>query len=937
MILKEFKIALIRYTRTVIPKEYDKVLRIPGTASSDELILRTKSDSITKQFCEQYFGTTSKSFKINRNEEILGEQIIQSFRISSERNNEEVTDIFNVDEQDFLELEKERIDHNLKIAFENPKSELFDFMETAIKSGLVEDPNTDLPALLKEFQDTWPIEKLKSMTLEEYTNLDKTSFCYWLEAITYKLGSVWGGSSYKFGIFERRDRKSDNYNKKRKSDGRYAWYGKYGDNKEEVFEKLRTIIIEIATYSQENRLEDIDGIDLGDAIKWKVAFLYSDYNIINIFNHKALGVSAAYLGYEGVSHKYSDLNRYVISQQGDKDFFEFAKELWGVFSKDETRAKEFEKWLKENQKEGSGKVSSYLNAIKILTSHFEIAVYDEEETEVLEDLYEDLKLNQNNEEGKYFYAKAPSYGKNGYYSAAIGAYIEFVKSGDLIEKQNVMEKSQPLNQILFGPPGTGKTYHTINKALSIIENKPEDIINNEDREELTKRFKAYIESERIVFTTFHQSMSYEDFVEGIKPDTNEDGGVVYDVEEGIFKRLCEKAKVIEVDTSGFDWSNRKFYKMSLGGKREPHVHSWCLVENKVALGYGGDEDLLDISEIDNWPEYREAFKRKLPEVYNDKKYNAEVSFRFLKMKKGDIVIASMGNHIIDAIGVVDGPYEFDPENESTFPHTRKVKWLSKNMKASPSRFFRKNISQQSVYEFYDKDVILESFEELTNVELKGERKNYVMIIDEINRGNVSSIFGELITLIEKDKRLGAKEELEVVLPYSKDPFGVPSNLFIIGTMNTADRSVEALDTALRRRFSFVEMLPNASLLSTVANIDLKQLLLVLNERIEVLVDRDHTIGHAFFINAKSLKDIQEAFANKVIPLLQEYFYGDYKKIELVIGALFFEEKKDVTKVSFAVSLEDVFEGNLYVIKNVLAMDKPKFIEALKGIGSGIVK
>ncbi len=156
-------------------------------------------------------------------------------------------------------------------------------------------------------------------------------------------------------------------------------------------------------------------------------------------------------------------------------------------------------------------------------------------------------------------------------------------------------------------------------------------------------------------------------------------------------------------------------------------------------------------------------------------------------------------------------------------------------------------------------------------------------------------------------------------------------------MNTADRSVEALDTALRRRFSFIEMLPNASLLPTVANIDLKKLLLVLNERIEVLVDRDHTIGHAFFINSKSLKDIQHAFANKVIPLLQEYFYGDYKKIELVIGSLFFKEKKEVSKVTFAVQSEDVFEGNLYDLKNVTDMDETSFIEALKGIGSGIVK
>jgi 5-methylcytosine-specific restriction protein B len=190
---------------------------------------------------------------------------------------------------------------------------------------------------------------------------------------------------------------------------------------------------------------------------------------------------------------------------------------------------------------------------------------------------------------------------------------------------------------------------------------------------------------------------------------------------------------------------------------------------------------------------------------------------------------------------------------------------------------------------------------------------YAIFIDEINRGNVSAIFGELITLIEQDKRKGAANAMSALLPYSKNQFSVPQNVDIYGTMNTADRSVEALDTALRRRFSFEEMLPQPELLKDkgengsgkVGNIVLEELLITINERVEALVDRDHTIGHAFFMEVDSLDSLRNVFANKVIPLLQEYFYGDYAKMEMVIGPDFFNSEKRKKKVTFAIQNEDV--------------------------------
>lgn len=321
----------------------------------------------------------------------------------------------------------------------------------------------------------------------------------------------------------------------------------------------------------------------------------------------------------------------------------------------------------------------------------------------------------------------------------------------------------PLNQILYGPPGTGKTFNTINHALSIADLDFQK--ETKLRKEIKERFDQLIKEGKIVFTTFHQSMSYEDFIEGIKPDTNKNGAVTYEVKSGIFKALCDSAK-------------------------------------------------------------------------------------------------------------------------------------------------------------------------------KDTNKNYVLIIDEINRGNVSQIFGELITLIEDDKRLGKSEGITITLPYSKKEFGVPSNVFIIGTMNTADRSVEALDAALRRRFSFIEMPPKPDLIKTegklkekagildvgdLGSIDLANLLEVINKRIEKLLDSDHQIGHSFFLPVSSISSLKEVFQNKIIPLLKEYFYGDFGKLGLVLGKGFFEPIETSSSSSFAnfedFDSNDLSERVIYKLKNISSDDE----------------
>ena len=401
----------------------------------------------------------------------------------------------------------------------------------------------------------------------------------------------------------------------------------------------------------------------------------------------------------------------------------------------------------------------------------------------------------------------------------------------------------PLNQILFGAPGTGKTYHTKKMAVEIINGKKE-----RTREEINKEYEELIEAGQIVFTTFHQSLSYEDFIEGIKPETI-DGNVTYEVKDGIFKQLCSRA--IEQKPKNSDIEIYHFDK------------GWNDLIAEVEQNLLSDSMLL------------------LPVLTQDKGvYVTEIT------DNGNLKIKPK-NSRLDIDYIVS--YNRTKKLQEAFPDLSVVKNIDKEFR---SVIGGSNSTAYWAVLNYINNKIKENNKEIDFE----ETKNHVLIIDEINRGNVSAIFGELITLLEEDKRKGNPEHTEVKLPYSGDNFSVPNNVYIIGTMNTADRSVEALDTALRRRFSFVEMQPNPEILSKVENVDLSKLLETINQRIEVLIDKDHQIGHSYFIGIQDLEDLRRTFKDKIIPLLEEYFYGDFGKIGLVLGEKFIEQTKYEEKV-----------------------------------------
>ncbi|EJL4460445.1 AAA family ATPase, partial [Campylobacter coli] len=446
-------------------------------------------------------------------------------------------------------------------------------------------------------------------------------------------------------------------------------------------------------------------------------------------------------------------------------------------------------------------------------------------------------------------------------------------------------KNLSLNQILYGPPGTGKTYHTIDKALEILGEN----LESRDRDEKKAKFDEYVKDGQIVFTTFHQSYGYEEFVEGIKPMMNNEANsqeIQYEIKDGIFKDICNRA-LENYENSNLNTEELR-EKIKLREKVEKFLNRLLETNEPISKTKGGNF-------------FINSFNNNTIEIYSEDVERFDGIFKlslstFITLLKSNIEFNS-------AVEMFKKVFDRDYADRT---HTYYFNLVNK-------------------FKEYEKQAVLKTED---NKISSNSLNSYIIIIDEINRGNVSKIFGELITLIEPSKRIGESEELKVTLPYSGKKFGVPKNVYILGTMNTADRSITSLDTALRRRFEFVEMMPDPDLLKNVfickdvenPNKDedylgddaktegfaeiLQNILISINKRIEFLLDREKTIGHAFFMSEAvkfnkdnwckpdkyeedwyvlSISKLKSIFQNKIIPLLQEYFYNDYALISAVLN------------------------------------------------------
>lgn len=551
----------------------------------------------------------------------------------------------------------------------------------------------------------------------------------------------------------------------------------------------------------------------------------------------------------------------------------------------------------------TGKINDVEYIVKVLANHEELAsviVYkrldfakkkgmelllQHEKNVELEDI-EMIHFKEDRPNGKPWQKDNDSVLKlllNQNYRSLSGEIESYVGNKDVTEEGGKM--MQQKNTILYGPPGTGKTYTVAEKALEIVMPQQYKQIMG-DRIAVMEAYKKLSEQNRIAFCTFHQSFAYEDFVEGLRSD--EEGKFI--LQDGIFKRICDTATLREtkdVSVYNFDENEIEFYKMSLGGTQEEDgedIYNYCIDNNCIALGWGGNIDYKGC--LDRQAVYEKFYSCN---AEDDRVFNVDAINRFKNwMKKDDIIFISEGNHKIRAIAKVIGDYNYIEDSEIRYKHFREVEWLYYGEAIGVDQILKEKVlSQQTIYQFGKIDLNIQQIKRLLTKTkpVNEETDNYVLIIDEINRGNISKIFGELITLIEDDKRIDATNEIKAILPYSKKSFGIPSNLYIIGTMNTADRSISMMDTALRRRFHFEELMPQPNLLpEKVGNIEVQKMLKVLNERIEFLIDRNHTIGHAYFIKENlTFEELVEIMKFKVIPLLQEYFYEDWEKVELVLG------------------------------------------------------
>jgi len=725
--------------------------------------------------------------------------------------------------------------------------------------------NEELYQLRDEFLSTWSLEQVKEMAIDEYTNLNKDdSFCYWLEKKTEILGSIWGGSSFKFGIYKRRNTDRE-FEKNAISDGEYAWLDKYGKERDEAFNNVKNIIIDIIKKSQAGDFKAIDSIDLGNAIKWKIAHLYSDNRILNVFSKEKLIEIAKKLSIEFEKKiSFYNLQDLVLKQKSpEEDYFTFVKRIWSLTANKEpkywlyTPGEQASKWEDFYNKDimaigwdELGNLKNYTNRKSILEgliNNYGGGENQPNNVSAIDDFCNgenkinvgDIVIIKKGTKTLLGYGKVIS---DYYFDDERTAYkhcreVKWLKKGVWDVEDNLppktltdikLEKAQYLLNImngntqaqednlvikllkykpqiiLQGPPGTGKTREAKRIAKALLG------LGENDSLEGNERFKLI---------QFHPSYSYEDFVRGIVAKPNEEGsGIVYTAENKILGAFAKEA-----------FNNWHKAQQSTQTLKEEEVFEAFIEHIKEELAQSEDYKYPLTEAVYLFDADDKRFKYK-----GD---NWEVHSNGLNMNYAEI------KRIIES-GVRDRQ------------GVTKLTTIGGQARQHASYFLR---IVEKYYEFR------ENYKPTVD---KIPLKNYVLVIDEINRANLSAVLGELIYALEyRGEAVQSMYAIE-----GENNLILPPNLYIIGTMNTADRSVGHIDYAIRRRFAFVNVLPKdltnelgdqfeSELFAKVTNL--------FNTNLSPEFKKEEVqLGHSYFITKNTPIDFRWEYEIK--PILLEY-------------------------------------------------------------------
>ena len=681
--------------------------------------------------------------------------------------------------------------------------------------------------LWHEFRKVWSVDRVRKMSLQEYTKVgSKDTFTYWIESRLDTLGSIWGGSSLKFGIYSRGDLSAKENVGKRMYTNEYGWLQKYGKTPDEAFQRVKSEIVSIIDAVQKGDLNRIDDIDIGNAYKWKIAFHYQPSLekpvCLDIFKRKGL----EYVSGLPAGSKYSAMERAIISKIKDVDVMTYTSKVW----------------------------REYLN-----------------------------------------------------------------QTVDTVQLP-ADEKQTYVNTIYYGPPGTGKTY----QVLKMMENLIEEQVSTP----LAKRKTKTLNLDK---TFWHLAPGRGAWLWNQLKKSDKLGYNWCEKEYGDLKKISSKTEHYDI-IHRFSYVSQGDYFIIISGKKvlgiAEALHDY---DYKKATDNEFDFQTIDVT----WIEQFET--PALLNTTNTATFSSLNGGRRWDTLKEELssrgYIFSSEAEPAKPQKVLKHPYlmvTFHP-SYSYEDFIEGIKPVLASDDEDSNQQVEYAIEEGVFYQachfaaqnagFEDLKAALEATKEERRDRF-AEAKPFYFVIDEISRGNVANILGELITLIEVDKRLGQENELIVKLPYSKDRFGVPSNLVVLATMNTADRSVEALDVALRRRFSFIEVSPTPSLIEQPEDfeVDLSKMLTAINERLVLLIDKDHCIGHSYFMGLEKVDEpfekLQSVFKNKVIPLLQEYFYGAPEKIGMVLGPDFMQKQQPSATVKlFQQFVEDtgIFDKSIYSV------------------------